>query len=115
MQLSTLEKQVLTGIAEGHPQGSIVLAQMARARVDQREYSVCGCRTFFSIDVYGRHLDKALWKTEDMPAIYARHPALPTPAKFTLVIADGFISCLEASSHEAGWPKDEGRFVLETT
>ena len=113
MRLSTLEKQVLTGIAAGHPQGSIVVAQMARVRVDQRERSVRGCRTFFSIDAYGRHLDKALWKTEHMPAIYARHPALLAPAKFTLLIADGFISCLEASSHEQSWPEDESRFVTE--
>jgi hypothetical protein len=113
MRLSSLEKWALTGIAAAHSQGSIVLAQMARAEVDQREYSRDGFRTFFCIDAVGRHLDKALWKTEHMPRVHARHPALQGRACFTLVIADGFISCLEASAHEERWPKDDTRFEIE--
>ncbi|MDH3714208.1 MAG: hypothetical protein OET44_10220 [Gammaproteobacteria bacterium] len=113
MRLSTLEKQVLSGIADAHAQGGIVLAQMARAEVDQREYSTHGFRTFFRIDAVGRHLDRALWKTEHMPTAHARHPALRGRASFTLVIADGFICCLEASSHRERWPTDEARFVIE--
>lgn len=113
MRLSRLEKQALTGIAAVHSQGGIVLAQMARAGVDKREYSRDGFRTFFCVDAVGRHLDKALWKTEHMPQVQARHPALQGRACFTLVIADGFISCLEASTHEDRWPKDETRFVIE--
>jgi hypothetical protein len=113
MRLSKLEKQALTGIAAAHAQGSIVLAQMARATVDQREYSTYGFRTFFCMDAVGRHLDKALWKTEHMPKAYARHPGLQGHASFTLVIADGFISCLEANSHDERWPKNEARFVIE--
>ncbi|MDH3453366.1 MAG: hypothetical protein OEN20_13220, partial [Gammaproteobacteria bacterium] len=96
MRLSKLEKHVLADIAAAHAQGSIILAQMARAEVDLRERSASGFRTFFAIDAVGRHLDKKLWKTEHMPVLYARHPDLQAPARFTLMIADGFISCLEA-------------------
>lgn len=112
VRLSELENRALHEIAARFAQGDIVRAQVASAEVDQRERRACGVRTFFRLDAIGRHLDKTLWKTEHMPMVRARHPQLQQPASFVLVIADGFISCLEASVDCQDWPKDEDAFVF---
>ena len=98
MRLTALEMRVMSALAGRHPQGEIIRGQMQRARVDQRERSDRGFSTFFSLPHDGRHLPRRLWRSADMPSLRAHHPRLLGSATFTLIVADGYISCLRADA-----------------
>jgi hypothetical protein len=114
MRLTALELRVMSALAGRHPQGEIIRWQMQRARVDQRERSDRGFNTFFTLPREGRHLPRRLWRPEDMPCLRVHHPRLPGGATFTLILADGFISCLRADAGDDDWPRDEQNFELES-
>ena len=112
MKLSDLEKKVLFTIADNHADGRIIKAQVAQAKVDQRDYTGVGFRTYFRVDTVRRHLNKALWKNKDMPKVYGEHPDLSAGARFVLLLADGFISRLEGQTNGEKWPKKEAKFKI---
>lgn len=115
MKLSDLEKRVLFTIADNHADGRIIKAQIVQSKVDQRDYTGVGFRTYFTlVDTVRRHLNKALWKTKDMPKAYGKHPDLSAGASFVLLLADGFISRLEGQTNGEDWPKDEEKFKINT-
>ncbi len=115
MKLSDLEKKVLFTIADNHADGRIIKAQAAQAKVDQRDYTGVGFRTYFKVKSVRRHLNKAIWKTRDMPKAYGKHPDLSAGASFVLLLADGFISCLEGLTDGEDWPKNEAKFKIQTS
>ena len=112
MRLSILENRVIESMAAHHPDGPIIRAQLALARVSDRRRSATGFHTYLELQHSGRHLPRGAWKTEHMPQASAGHPSLVNGARFVLWLADGYLSCLEGHTRGQNWPIDEEAFTL---
>jgi hypothetical protein len=110
MELSRLEKQVLTAMAQADRERSAMEAQIEAAAVTSREYTNVGFFTKLAVPDTVGILDLGRWRLEDMPHGFARHPSLAAGASFILWIKEGRLVTLEGFTNHGDWPASEADF-----
>ncbi len=108
-QFTDLEKSVLEQFISGSDIDSKRLRlQLAVLRVESREYTDVGFKTFFSLPSYVPALSEDF--DENQANVYADHPQAPAGAGFLLQTENGRIKILDGHVFVGNWPAEESEF-----
>jgi hypothetical protein len=111
-ELTALEREVLETAILGHAKVSELAAQLDAATVIARTPSGVGFVTKLQIPEALSIGDKQ--EVNDLPAVLAEHPALPSGAEFIFQVKAGRLNCIEAFCFEGMWPTNESLFRVSS-